>query len=77
MFIFTGSVVLLAHPPGPNVLLALSHGVKHDLKNTFATKCGGLIAFVILMVASLAGIGAIMTISGWMFEAIHGLEPRI
>lgn len=71
--IFAGSVILLTASPGPNALLALSHGVKHGLKNTFATICGSLIAFIILMVASLAGIGAIMASSVWMFEAIRWL----
>ncbi|HLR24612.1 MAG TPA: LysE family transporter [Fodinibius sp.] len=56
--IFAGTVIALTASPGPNALLALSHGVKHGLKNTFATICGSLLAFIILMVASLAGIGA-------------------
>jgi len=56
--IFAGAVIVLTASPGPNALLALSHGVKHGLKNTFATICGSLLAFIILMVASLAGIGA-------------------
>jgi RhtB (resistance to homoserine/threonine) family protein len=71
--IFAGSVILLTASPGPNALLALSHGVKHGLKNTFATICGSLLAFIILMVASLAGIGAIMASSVWMFETIRWL----
>lgn len=71
--IFAGSVILLTASPGPNALLALSHGVKHGLKNTLATICGSLLAFVILMVASLAGIGTIMASSVWMFETIRWL----
>ena len=71
--IFAGSVILLTASPGPNALLALSHGVKHGLKNTFATICGSLLAFIILMVASLAGIGAVMASSVWLFEAIRWL----
>ena len=69
--IFAGAVIVLTASPGPNALLALSHGVKHGLKNTFATICGSLLAFIMLMVASLAGIGAIMASSVWMFETIR------
>lgn len=71
--LFTGTVIVLTASPGPNALLALSHGVKHGLKNTFATICGSLLAFIILMVASLAGIGAIMASSVWLFETIRWL----
>ena len=71
--IFTGSVIVLTASPGPNALLALSHGAKHGLRNTFATICGSLLAFVILMIASLAGIGAIMASSIWLFETIRWL----
>ena len=71
--IFAGSVILLTASPGPNALLALSHGVKHGLKNTFATICGSLLAFIILMAASLAGIGAIMASSVWLFKTIRWL----
>src|SRR5699024_3129245 len=51
--IFAGAVIVLTASPGPNALLALSHGVKHGLKNTFATICGSLLPFIILRVPSV------------------------
>lgn len=65
--------MLLTASPGPNALLALSHGVKHGVKNTLATICGSLLAFIILMVASLAGLAAIMASSVWLFETVRWL----
>ncbi|MGF1701914.1 LysE family translocator [Photobacterium makurazakiensis] len=59
LFAVTG----LAFAPGPNGLLALSHGAMYGKKKALATISGGISGFVILIALSMFGIGAVMLAS--------------
>ena len=50
----------LSLTPGPNGLLALTHGALYGSKRTIATIFGGLTGFALVIAASLFGIGAIL-----------------
>ena len=54
------AAVGLSLTPGPNGLLALTHGALYGSKRTLATIFGGLTGFAVVIAASLFGIGAIL-----------------
>jgi homoserine/homoserine lactone efflux protein len=54
------AAVGLSLTPGPNGLLALTHGALYGSRRTLATIFGGLTGFALVIAASLFGIGAIL-----------------
>jgi threonine/homoserine/homoserine lactone efflux protein len=53
----------LSLSPGPNSLLALTHGALHGWRPTLFTIAGGAVGFVVLIGLSLFGIGALLKAS--------------
>lgn len=53
----------LSLSPGPNGLLALTHGALHGRRKALYTVTGGCLGFVLLIGASLFGIGALLQTS--------------
>ena len=51
----------LSLTPGPNGLLALTHGALHGTKRTLATIAGGSLGFGLIIGLSMFGIGALLT----------------
>jgi threonine/homoserine/homoserine lactone efflux protein len=64
------AAVGLSLTPGPNGLLALSHGALHGHRKTLFTVCGGVLGFVILMALSMLGIGAVLQASVSALEVL-------
>lgn len=57
----------LSLSPGPNSLLALTHGALHGGRMTTFTIMGGALGFVVLIALSMFGIGALLAASaGWL-----------
>ena len=56
---FAASVGLSASP-GPNGLLALTHGALHGSRKTLNTIVGGAVGFVVIIALSMFGIGALL-----------------
>lgn len=57
----------LSLSPGPNGLLALTHGALHGRRKAFYTVAGGACGFVIVIALSMFGIGALLQASlGWL-----------
>ena len=50
----------LSLSPGPNGLLALTHGALHGRRKALFTICGGAFGFVIVIALSMFGIGALL-----------------
>ena len=50
----------LSLTPGPNGLLALTHGALHGTKRTLATIAGGSLGFGLIIGLSMFGIGALL-----------------
>jgi threonine/homoserine/homoserine lactone efflux protein len=50
----------LSLTPGPNGLLALTHGAMHGTKKTLATITGGSLGFGLIIGLSMFGIGALL-----------------
>jgi len=57
----------LSLSPGPNGLLALTHGALHGHRKALFTISGGVLGFVILIALSMFGIGALLQASiAWL-----------
>lgn len=53
----------LSLSPGPNGLLALTHGALHGHAKALYTICGGALGFVVVIALSMFGIGALLKTS--------------
>ncbi len=58
--IYTLAATGLSLSPGPNSLLALTHGALHGRRRALFTVFGGACGFVTLMALSMFGIGALL-----------------
>ena len=65
--IYLVATIGLSLTPGPNGLLALSHGAAHGTKRSTFTITGGVIGFMLLMAVSMAGMGALLLASQQAF----------
>lgn len=61
--LYLTAVIGLALTPGPNGLLALTHGALYGHRKTLWTVSGGVIGFAVLMALSMFGIGALLQTS--------------
>ncbi|MCW9034748.1 MAG: LysE family translocator [Rhodospirillales bacterium] len=57
----------LSLTPGPNGLLALTHGALYGLRRSIFTVSGGVVGFTMLMGISMAGMGALLLASQQAF----------
>lgn len=65
--IYLFAAVGLSLSPGPNGLLALTHGVMHGSRRTLYTIAGGSLGFVLVISLSMFGIGALLQASAqWL-----------
>lgn len=58
--LYLPAAIVLSVTPGPNTLLALTHGALYGHKRTLFTIAGGTSGFVVLMVLTMFGIGALL-----------------
>jgi len=61
--LYVVAVLGLSLSPGPNGLLALTHGAVHGWRKTTLTVTGGVIGFVAVIAMSMFGIGALLQAS--------------
>lgn len=69
-FLFFLTATGLALAPGPNGLLALTHGAIHGSRKTLFTIIGGLIGFILVIGLCVFGIGALVKSSAFWFTAL-------
>ncbi|MDF1586154.1 LysE family translocator [Marinimicrococcus flavescens] len=65
--VYCAAALGLSLTPGPNGLLALTHGMRFGLGRTVFTVLGGVCGFTLLIAASLAGLGALLAASEQAF----------
>jgi threonine/homoserine/homoserine lactone efflux protein len=68
--IYLVAVIGLSLTPGPNSLLALTHGALHGHRKTLFTVYGGALGFVSLIALSMLGIGALLQTSAHALVAL-------
>lgn len=61
--IYLAAAIGLSLSPGPNGLLALTHGALHGWRRALATIVGGALGFVMVIGVSLFGLGALVQAS--------------
>lgn len=61
--LFLATSVGISFTPGPNGLLALTHGAIHGNKKAIWTINGGLLGFIIVIALCMFGIGAVVKMS--------------
>jgi homoserine/homoserine lactone efflux protein len=62
-FLYLAAVLGLSLSPGPNGLLALTHGAVHGWRKATFTVTGGVLGFVVVIALSMFGIGALLQAS--------------
>jgi homoserine/homoserine lactone efflux protein len=65
--VYLAAAVGLSLTPGPNGLLALTHGARFGAARASFTVLGGVTGFLVLIAASLAGLGALLATSEQAF----------
>lgn len=71
---YLAAVFVISGTPGPNMLLAMTHGIHHGLGKTFGSTMLGLLAgLAVILSISLGGLGAVLLASSHAFEAIKYL----
>jgi threonine/homoserine/homoserine lactone efflux protein len=60
----------LALTPGPNGMLALTHGAIHGVRKTIGTISGGVLGFGLVIAMSMFGIGALLAASAQLLIAM-------
>jgi threonine/homoserine/homoserine lactone efflux protein len=66
--IYFASAIGLSLTPGPNGLLVLTHGMRFGWRNTLPTAIGGVAGFMVLIAASIGGLGMLLVTSERAFE---------
>src|SRR5262245_53053843 len=61
--VYTLAALGLSLSPGPNSLLALTHGALHGRKKALYTLFGGSLGFLLIIALSMFGIGALLKAS--------------
>ena len=61
--IYGVAIVGLSLSPGPNGLLALTHGAVYGWRKAIYTVAGGVCGFVVVIALSMFGIGALLQAS--------------
>jgi threonine/homoserine/homoserine lactone efflux protein len=68
---YIAAVFVISGTPGPNMLLAMTHGIHHGLGSTFrSTMVGLLTGLAVILSVSLGGLGALLLASQHTFEVI-------
>ncbi len=65
--VYAVAMVGLSLTPGPNGLLSITHGMRFGARRTAATICGAIIGFLMVIAASMAGMGALLAASETAF----------
>ena len=68
--LFVVTVFFVSATPGPNMLLAMTHGIRHGVRDTLPTCAGLLSALGLIMLGSVAGLGALLAASEQLFSAV-------
>lgn len=68
--LFTTTVFVLSGTPGPNMLLALSHGIRFGARKATATGFGVVAALALMLAVSVSGLGALLAASETAFMVV-------
>jgi threonine/homoserine/homoserine lactone efflux protein len=72
-WLYLGAIVLIACTPGPNVLYVTTRSVQHGLRTSAAAMAGCLLALVLMLVGSAAGLSAVLITLPMAFDILRYL----
>lgn len=72
-WLFFATVFVLSGTPGPNMLHVMTRSVSFGVRRSMLAMSGCLVAVVLVLVASAAGLGAVLLASPQVFEALRYL----
>ncbi len=64
------AIVMIAISPGTMAVLSMSHGIHFGKSRSLATACGSVCSALLLMFASAAGLGALLSASEYGFTIL-------
>lgn len=68
---YLAAVFVISGTPGPNMLLAMTHGIHHGLTPTARSTMLGLLAgLAVILGVSLGGLGAVLLASNQWFDVV-------
>jgi len=67
---YLGLVFLISGTPGPNMLLAMTHGIHYGFGKALITMLGLLLGLAVILSISLGGLGAVLLASRHAFDVI-------
>ncbi|MBN6149530.1 LysE family translocator [Xanthomonas sp. AmX2] len=70
-WLFFATVFVLSGTPGPNMLHVMTRSVSYGVRRSVAAMAGCLVAVVLVLAASAAGLGALLATSPRLFEALR------
>jgi len=70
-WLYVMAVFLISSTPGPNMLHAMTRSVQHGIGRTPATMAGLLTAVVLCLMASAAGLGAVLRAMPELFSVLR------
>lgn len=69
-WVYLAAAIGLSVTPGPNSLLALTHGALYGHRRTLATISGGTLGFILLIAGSMLGIGTLLQASAHVLTVL-------
>ncbi len=69
-WLYLGAVVLIASTPGPNVLYVTTRSIRFGLGPAFVGMTGCLVALVLMLIGSVAGLSALLLALPTAFDAL-------
>ncbi|TDR72461.1 LysE family translocator [Paludibacterium purpuratum] len=71
--LFVTTTFFVSAAPGPNMLLAMTHGIHYGVRATVITCLGLMVGLLLYILVSAAGLGALLTASPRLFAAVSYL----
>ncbi|MBI3180949.1 MAG: LysE family translocator [Myxococcales bacterium] len=68
--LYVATVRVVTATPGPNMLLAMTHGMRFGVRKTLPTCAGMLVALGLIMLGSAVGLGAVLATSEKAFSLV-------
>jgi threonine/homoserine/homoserine lactone efflux protein len=72
-WLYLGAIVLIACTPGPNVLYVTTRSIQYGLRASAAAMVGCLLALVLMLVGSVAGLSALLVTLPMAFDILRYL----
>ena len=70
-WLYLGAIVLIACTPGPNVLYVTTRSIQYGLRASAAGMAGCLLALVLMLVGSVAGLSALLITLPAAFDVLQ------